>query len=106
MYQPTNMYILNTTFAVEDSALESWSRHLSQTIIPELQGLEFCNIKLYEILSGENDEMHSLALHCEHKSLDAITLWLKEGEKRMKQSLAQLFGERVLIFSTVMNQVF
>lgn len=106
MYQPTNMYILNTTFAVEDSALESWSRHLSQTIIPELQGLEFCNIKLYEILSGENDEMHSLALHCEHKSLDAITLWLKEGKKRMKQSLAQLFGERVLIFSTVMNQIF
>lgn len=100
------MYILNTTFAVEDSALESWSRHLSQTTIPELQGLEFCNIKLYEILSGENDEMHSLALHCEHKSLDAITLWLKEGEKRMKQSLAQLFGERVLIFSTVMNQIF
>lgn len=100
------MYILNTTFAVEDSALESWSRHLSQTIIPELQGLEFCNIKLYEILSGENDEMHSLALHCEHKSLDAITLWLKEGEKRMKKNLAQQFGERVLIFSTVMNQVF
>ena len=100
------MYILNTTFAVEDSALEPWSKFLSETLIPELQGLEFCNVKLYEILSSDNEEMHSLALHCEHKSLDAITLWLKEGEKRMKQSLAQLFGERVLIFSTVMNQVF
>lgn len=100
------MYILNTTFAVEDSALEPWSKFLSETLIPELQGLEFCNVKLYEILSSDNEEMHSLALHCEHKNLDAISLWLKEGEKRMKQSLAQLFGERVLIFSTVMNQIF
>lgn len=100
------MYILNTTFAVEDSALEPWSKLLSETLIPELQGLEFCNIKLYEILSSDNEEMHSLALHCEHKNLDAISLWLKEGEKRMKKNLAQQFGERVLIFSTVMNQVF
>lgn len=100
------MYILNTTFAVEDSALEPWSKFLSETLIPELQGLEFCNIRLYEILSNDNEEMHSLALHCEHKNLDAIFLWLKEGEKRMKKNLAQQFGERVLIFSTVMNQVF
>lgn len=100
------MYILNTTFAVEDSVVEPWSQFVMQQILPELKSLEFCNIKLYEILSGENDEMHSLALHCEHKSLDAITLWLKEGEKRMKKNLAQQFGERVLIFSTVMNQVF
>lgn len=99
------MYILNTTFAVEDSVVEPWSQFVMQQILPELKSLEFCNIKLYEILS-DNEEMQSFALHCEHKSLDAITLWLKEGEKRMKKNLAQLFGERVLIFSTVMNQVF
>lgn len=99
------MYILNTTFAVEDSALEPWSKFLSETLIPELQGLEFCNIRLYEILSG-NEEMQSFALHCEHKSLDAISLWLKDNEKLLKQSLSKHFGEKVLIFSTVMNQVF
>lgn len=99
------MYILNTTFAVEDSVVEPWSQFVMQQILPELKSLEFCNIKLYEILSG-NEEMQSFALHCEHKSLDAISLWLKDNEKLLKQSLSKHFGERVLIFSTVMNQVF
>lgn len=100
------MYILNTTFAVEDSVIEPWSQFVMQQILPELKGLEFCNIKLYEILSNSNEEMQSFALHCEHKSLDAISLWLKDNEKQLKQSLSKRFGEKVLIFSTVMNQVY
>lgn len=55
--------------------------------------------------NGDNDELPTFALHCEHGHIEVISEWLNKEEPKQKKELQQLFNNKVLLFSTTMKEI-
>ena len=100
------MLIINTTFHVSESCEEEWIKWVHTEYIPEViaPGMlvepRFCKL-LIENETGNQ----SYAIQFEVKDFDTLDAWFKEYGEKIQSSLCDRFQEKVLSFTTVMENI-
>jgi hypothetical protein len=98
------MFIYNTTFFLEESVLSEWRGWLDRTYVPLLIGAEgFFDIRMARVLSAGADEAVSISVQCSIGSLSLLEQWRTGNELSVATELRQLFGTKVLSFSTILE---
>lgn len=100
------MLIFNTTFHVEDEVKEKYLTFLKETYIPEsinsgfLHQPRFASIHVQHELNGS-----SYSLQFCVKNIDTLNYWLSQGGQVLEEKMTQMFGQKVLRFVTLMDEI-
>jgi hypothetical protein len=100
------MLIINTTFQVSKSCEEEWTKWVRAKYIPEViaSGLltepRFCRL----IIENEPDS-ESFAVQFQVKDIDTLDFWFQKYGVKIQTDLKDLFQEKVLSFTTVMENI-
>lgn len=97
------MILYNTTFGVENSVAERWLTFMKTEFIPLMKN-DLNHISLCKIYMENPEGLTSFSLLGSGESHERIAEW-KTKEKELLSTLRAEFGERVLWFSTVMEEV-
>ena len=97
------MILYNTTFGVETSAAEAWIAYMKTEFMPAMKE-QLQHVSLCKILAENPEGLTSFALHGSSDSHEQLNAW-QITEQRFLRQLRTQFGERVLWFSTLMEEV-
>ncbi len=100
------MIIYNITINIDEIVLEeaiAWLRHSHVERIINDKIADNCYI--LQILNTEEGEGHTYCLHHELKDRQTLLENLSEIEDKLIDDLRNLFGEKVLTFSTILEKI-
>ncbi|HPW90116.1 MAG TPA: DUF4286 family protein [Paludibacteraceae bacterium] len=97
------MILYNTTFGVENSAIADWLAFMKMEFMPTM-AKELHHVKLCKIMIEHPEGLTSFALHGSSDSHEQLKAWQTTEQLFLRQLRTQ-FGERVLWFSTLMEEV-
>lgn len=97
------MILYNTTFGVETSATDAWITFMKTEFMPAM-AQQLYHVSLCKILVENPEGLTSYALHGSVDSYEQLQAW-QEAEQLFLRQLRTQFGERVLWFSTLMEEV-
>jgi Domain of unknown function (DUF4286) len=98
------MYIYNTTFCLEDSALDAWKQWLDEEYVPMMTSEgSFFDLHIFRVLTENAGDSISISVQFSVGTLVAVDRWRKEQEQLLAASVNRLFGTKVLYFSTVLE---
>jgi hypothetical protein len=100
------MIIYNITINIDQVVLEevlTWLRqsHIERIISDKIAD----NCYILQILNTEENEGHTYCLHHELKDRQTLIRNLSEIEDKLINDLRNLFGEKVLTFSTILEKI-
>ncbi|MDD4489758.1 MAG: DUF4286 family protein [Paludibacter sp.] len=100
------MLIYNITFLVSDPVADQWLKWIHDTHIPDMVASGyFTEPQLAKVLNdqGQDGTSYSVQYHvADRQELDA---WRRKFGSTMKRNCASLFGEDVLLFTTVLELI-
>lgn len=100
------MLIFNTTFHIEDGVHNECITFLKDVYIPEsINGGFLLEPRFAKIHSQHELSGCSYSLQFYVKNIETLNHWLTGGETLLQQKLKASFGEKVLGFVTVMEEV-
>lgn len=97
------MYIFNTTFAIEPSLKIPFLAYLRETHLKRMIEFGFSEPRLFCLEAEQEFDSYALQLSISDRQI--LSNWQNSGEPALIQELFSLFGEQVLLFSTVMQVV-
>lgn len=98
------MDILNITFNVENGAIREWKKFMAQVFIPyaNVQG-KFSGHNYYKVMVDDpNSETYSYQLIATDETI--INAFLKEIFPALQREMTQAFGEKALLFHTLLKE--
>jgi len=99
-------YIFNTTFLVEEPLEQVWLTHLRTEYLPYLQAQKWCSDILFTQIKPETrQDGISFSLQLIFDSKETLQQYLQNEQERFLQSLHDRFGQRILPFSTLLEEV-
>ncbi len=100
------MIVFNTTFHVEEEIHEEFVEYMLQKFIPmsTKSGL-LTSPRLARIFGKEEDPGYSFAMEFQIASLDTLEQWNREESGAVYAPLLELFKEKMVGFSTVMQTI-
>ncbi len=100
------MLIINTTFFVVDAQLDFFLQWINEKYVPRMKNLEhFSTHRLCKILSQPEPGTCSFSLQFELTDPKAYRQWENIHQRELQQELKLIFGENVLSFSTLLEQM-
>ncbi len=100
------MIVFNTTFVTNESTENELIDFLRGTYIPAIEEVKILhNPSLRRILLTEQQDAISLALHLEATDMDSLDEYLYRYAAGHSQLVVSRFGERVMGFSTIMEEI-
>ncbi len=99
------MIIFNTTYLVSFDAHDTWLRWISSRHIPfMLKNSLFKDPRLFKVLV---DEEHGVTYSLQFASPDmaAMQNWQEKHKNEMEADLRDTFGESVMFFSTLLEEI-
>lgn len=99
------MDLLNITFNVDKTVLDDWKKFMSQVFIPYANVQEkFAGHNYYQVMvEDEVTETYSYQLLADNE--EAITSFKKDIFPPLVRELTGAFGEKVLLFDTILKEV-
>jgi hypothetical protein len=98
------MYIYNTTFCLEDSALDDWKSWLDEQYIPMMTADgSFSDVRIFRVLTENAGDSFSISVQFSVEALVNVQRWQKEKEQQLALDITRRFGTKVLYFSTVLE---
>lgn len=100
------MLIFNTTFHIEEGIHDEYLKFFTQTYIPTCAESGFLFEPRFSRIMSHNEEgsiCYSLQFYV--KNEDRLHHWLTNGGKQLEESLVQKFGQRVVGFITLMEEI-
>jgi hypothetical protein len=101
------MIIYNVTVNVEESIHLEWLNWMKTVHIPEVMatGL-FVENRMLKLISKQDDELgETYAIQYYAENLDKYFQYQNEFATELRQKTIELFGEKVLAFRTLMEEV-
>ena len=99
------MIIFNTTYCLDQSVLQSGLLWLKENYIPKaLASGQIHTPRLSKILSNET-EGANYSLQFMVESIDILEIWYQSTGDDLSQEMNQRFGEKMLGFSTLLEEV-
>ncbi len=100
------MIVYNTTFHAEDSAASQFVEWLKSEYIPKATvGESLKNPRLTRVLSSVNDSGVSYSLQFNVASIEELQRWYSAVGNTLVDGLEKEFGNMVVGFSTLMEEV-
>ncbi len=100
------MIIYNTTYTVANADARNFIIWVHEAYIPKAQeGGILRNARLMQILTHKDPETECFSLQFEVESTALLQKWYAQNGKALVDDLLQTFGENVVGFSTLMNDV-
>lgn len=99
------MDILNITFNVENSIVPNWKTFMAQVFIPYANVQEkFAGHNYYKVMVEDpNAETFSYQLIAKNEGI--IDSFIAEIFPALVREMTQLFGDKVLLFHTVLREI-
>lgn len=95
------MIIYNVTLHVEDAACEAWVAWMQNTHIPEVLATgKFREARLCRVLTEGSQGGSSYAVQYLATDREMLQRYYREDAPRLRQALADRFGELVVAFRT------
>lgn len=96
------MYILSTTFVVEPSAHAQWYEFFTSKYLTTLadRRVVFCRV-----LTSEGDKHYTYSLQVDVEDILDYQTFETESIGSCMEFCAEMFGERVLHFSTLLKKI-
>lgn len=101
------MLIYNTTFHVEDELTDGFLTYIRKTFLPPVSqfGL-LSNPRLSKVLTTQDEqEGNCFALQFSVKNADTFDYWFEKQGNDLLQKLLNDFRNRVLFFSTFLDEI-
>jgi len=100
------MLIVNTSYHVEESIEQAWMEWVIKEYIPQVvaPGL-LISPRFHRLLVENEPGFQSYALQFEVKDLDTLDLWFQKYGSVMQKTLSELYQEKVLGFTTMMETI-
>lgn len=100
------MIIYNVTINIDAEVLNEALEWIKHTHIARIKNDKIAdNCYILQILSTQVEEGHTYCLHYELKDRQALLDNLTDMEDKLTGSLRDLFGEKVLTFSTILEKI-
>ncbi len=100
------MLIYNTTFHVDDSVVNDYISYMKSFYIPEAQENGFLLFSCFaRIQSQYEDSGVSFSLQFKVKNSDTLIYWQQNMGMELTGKLNGKFGNKVLSFSTVLEEI-
>lgn len=100
------MLIFNITFLVADKVADKWLQWVNNTLIPDmLASGYFTEPRLAKVLSDHGQEGTSYAVQYHITDMHELSAWHRKFGSAMERNCASLFGEDVLLFTTVLELI-
>jgi len=100
------MLIYNITFLVAENASDQWLKWVHEIHIPEMVSSGyFTEPRLTKVLSdhGLKDTSYAVQYHIEDMKL--MEAWERKFKANLERDCAMVFGEHVLLFTTVLELI-
>ncbi len=100
------MILINTTFYVEGSVETEFLRWVRDTYLPSATALDgFCSPALARLMLEPQDGMSGYAVQISAKDAESAAAWHDDEGARLRGELSARFGQKVLFFTTYMEQL-
>jgi hypothetical protein len=100
------MLIYNITFLVADKVSQQWLQWVNDSHIPEMVASGyFTEPRLAKVLSDHGQEGTSYAVQYHIADMQELGVWRRKFGSAMERNCASLFGEDVLLFTTVLELI-
>ncbi len=100
------MLIFNITFLVADKVADKWLQWVNNTHIPDMLALGyFTEPQLAKVLGNHGQDGSSYAVQYHVADMETLESWHQEHGSGMERNCAALFGEEVLLFTTVLELI-
>jgi len=99
------MIVFNTTYLVSFEVHDIWLQWISFRHIPTMLDTSFFKEpRLFKVLV---DEEHGITYSLQFSSPDmaAIQMWQEKHQSEMESDLRETFGESVMFFSTLLEEI-
>lgn len=98
------MVVLNITFNVDNSVVKPWKEFMAKVFIPYANVQEkFAGHNYFKVMV-EDDTAETYSYQLIANEEDAIHSFLKEIFPALHREMAQAFGDKVLLFSTILKE--
>lgn len=100
------MIIYNTTYTVSSGDAKNFIIWINEAYIPKAQedGI-LKKARLLQILTHKDPDTECFSLQFEAESVGLLQKWYVQKGKVLVEEMLKLFGEKVVGFSTIMNDV-
>lgn len=100
------MLIYNTTFHVDEEITPQLITYLKNNFIPvaETSGFLF-NPELRKVLMFDEEKGDSICLQFHVKNMETLNYWLEKDGQNLHQALVKQFGQNVVGFSTLLEEI-
>lgn len=100
------MIIFNTTYHVEDEIHYDYLDYIRETFIPKaLESGFLYEARLARIVAQYDEPGTSYSLQFRVKNSDTLRHWLHESGDSLNKELTEKFGDKVLGFVTLLEEV-
>lgn len=99
------MYIFNTTFHVEDTAVSNFLIYLNEKYIPTAINFGFSSVRLYKVLSQHHEAGQNYSLQFDVEKLRDFELWTSGEGELLNQEIVSMFEHQVAGFITILKQI-
>lgn len=99
------MIVFNTTYLVSEEVHDKWIERIAGVFIPTMVSTGiFSNPRLYKVLVNENEGItYSLQFSVQDGS--DLKKCEEEYNEMLETSMRQVFGESVLFFTTLLDEI-
>lgn len=99
------MYILNTTYAVDESVKKEWLQWVTGVLLPATLATRLLHSpKIYRVIV-EQGQGPTYSVQFVANSADDIRNWRHQFRAEQDSQIRKMFGEKVLGFSTVLKEI-
>jgi len=100
------MIIFNTTFHVEDDALNNYISFMKEIYIPKAANSGFLHEPRFARIHSQHEESgSSYSLQFKVKNVDTLNHWFATEGQALQQELTTKFGNKALGFVTLLEEI-
>ncbi|NDW17476.1 DUF4286 family protein [Dysgonomonas sp. 216] len=100
------MLIFNTTYHVEDNAHDEFFKHLTLIYIPKAVSSGFLHSPCFSCIRPQHEQSgKSYSLQLKVKNTDTLNHWLSTEGEQLHNEIVNKFGEKVVGFVTLMDEI-
>lgn len=99
------MYIINTSFMVEQKVHDQWYTMLTNKFMPLLRTEGFAELTLTRVLTNGNDGHHTYSLQVNVPDIPTYQRFMEQMIGQYTDIAMPAFGERALHFSTLLKRI-
>ncbi len=100
------MIIYNTTYQMPVADARNFVIWVNEVMVPRLEQTGYISgVRLARILSHKDDDSECFALQFQVESTARLHYWFVKQGQALGQELLKTFNNRVLSFSTIMEEV-